>query len=278
MEYIDLTHPFRDTMPVFPGDPSATLTETLHVVTDGCADHLVHSGMHVGTHIDAPAHMLAGGATIDAFPLTATHTRGVVIDAQAAPVLTRDVFAHASIEKGMTVVVATGWSARFRTDTYFDFTRMPLLTAEAATYLVERAITCLVLDTPTPDVAPFPQHKILLNAGIYIVENAHATERLIGKGGFECVIVPSAFVADAAPVRMYARIFGRADVPLGRYRHYKGGEYIVKSIAKHSETLEPLVVYESSEGHGTWVRPLSMFAETMLVDGVPVRRFERIGE
>lgn len=278
MYYIDLTHPFTHSMPVFPGDPPASLTDILNVARDGCADHLIQSGMHVGTHIDAPAHMLSGGVTIDAFPLSLTHRRGIVIDARGQTALTRAVFESASIEKGMTVIVATGWSERFRTETYFDFAMMPLVTPDAASYLVERGIACLVLDTPTPDIAPFPQHKTLLSAGVYIIENALAPERLIGKGDFECIVVPSAYVADAAPVRIFARVFASADVPLGRYRHYKGGEYRVTSTARHSETLEPLVVYESCSGHGTWVRPLSMFAETVIVDGVEVPRFLRIGE
>ncbi len=278
MRFIDLSHPFTSAMPVFPGDPAATLTEMLHVATDGCADHLIHSGMHVGTHIDAPAHMLSGGTTIDRFPLTQMHTRGVVVDARNDTSLSRDVFERAAIEKGMTVVVATGWSARFHTDTYFEFADMPLLTTDAAAYLVEQSIACLSLDTPTPDIAPYPVHKILLNAGIYIIENVREPERLIGLGAFECMTAPAAFVADAAPVRLCARVFETGDVPLGRYRHYKGGEYIVKSIAQHSETLEPLVVYESCGGHGTWVRPLSMFAETIVIEGVKVQRFVRIGE
>ncbi len=279
MEYIDLTHPFRAAMPVFPGDPSATLTETLHVATDGCADHVVHSGMHVGTHIDAPAHMLTGGTTIDAFPIASMHTRGVVVDARGVAALDMSVFQAAPIERGMTVVVATNWSARFHTDTYFDFAHMPLLTADAAAYLVETGIACIVLDTPTPDVAPFPQHKTLLGAGIYIIENANMTERLIGCGDFECMVVPLPYVADAAPVRVVARVYGKNCVlKPGRYRHYKGGEYIVLSVGKHSETLEPLVVYESCAGHGTWVRPLSMFTESVVVDGVQAQRFERIGE
>jgi hypothetical protein len=52
----------------------------------------------------------------------------------------------------------------------------------------------------------------------------------------------------------------------GRYRHYKGREYRVVGIARHSETLEPLVVYEELYGeHGLWVRPAAMFNETVAV-------------
>ena len=65
----------------------------------------------------------------------------------------------------------------------------------------------------------------------------------------------------------------------GLYRHYKGNEYRVVGLARHSETLEPLVVYEALYGErGRWVRPAAMFTETVTVDGIRVPRFGRIGE
>ncbi|MCY4745167.1 DUF1653 domain-containing protein [Pelomonas sp. UHG3] len=65
---------------------------------------------------------------------------------------------------------------------------------------------------------------------------------------------------------------------LGRYRHYKGGEYEVIGVARHSETLAPLVVYRPLyNDSGWWVRPFEMFTGTLLVDGVQRPRFEPIG-
>lgn len=64
----------------------------------------------------------------------------------------------------------------------------------------------------------------------------------------------------------------------GRYRHYKGNEYTVLGVARHSETEETLVVYRQEYGdRGLWVRPLSMFAESVEVGGRSVLRFERLG-
>ncbi|MFC5524931.1 DUF1653 domain-containing protein [Rhodanobacter ginsengisoli] len=60
----------------------------------------------------------------------------------------------------------------------------------------------------------------------------------------------------------------------GIYRHYKGQRYRVLGTARHSETLEPLVVYQALYGdHGLWVRPASMFNETIELDGEPIARF-----
>jgi hypothetical protein len=60
-----------------------------------------------------------------------------------------------------------------------------------------------------------------------------------------------------------------------KYRHFKGNEYLVLYLAKHSETLEDLVVYKAMYGEmGIWVRPLEMFLEQVKVEGKLVNRFE----
>ncbi len=65
----------------------------------------------------------------------------------------------------------------------------------------------------------------------------------------------------------------------GRYRHFKGGEYRVIDFARHSETLEEMVVYEALYGEGgLWVRPASMWNEEIERDGKKFKRFEFIGE
>ncbi len=67
-------------------------------------------------------------------------------------------------------------------------------------------------------------------------------------------------------------------IPLGRYRHFKGNEYEVIAMAKHSETQEPHVVYRPLYGDSCWwVRPLRMFLETIERDGVVQPRFAFLG-
>ena len=63
------------------------------------------------------------------------------------------------------------------------------------------------------------------------------------------------------------------------YRHFKGNIYRVLHIAKHTETLEEMVVYHAMYGEGkVWVRPISMFEEVIERDGKTIRRFEEISE
>lgn len=68
-------------------------------------------------------------------------------------------------------------------------------------------------------------------------------------------------------------------IKLGKYRHFKGNEYEVLYVAKHSETLEPMVVYRALYGErGIWVRPASMWKESIIHEGRLVERFAYIGD
>ena len=70
-----------------------------------------------------------------------------------------------------------------------------------------------------------------------------------------------------------------AEIRPGRYRHFKGGEYEVIGVARHSETLEELVVYRALYGErGLWVRPVAMWLETVEWEGKSVRRFTYLGD
>ena len=63
-------------------------------------------------------------------------------------------------------------------------------------------------------------------------------------------------------------------IALGRYRHYKGGRYEVLGVVRHSESLDPLVLYRPlDEDVGLWVRPYAMFLETVTHDGREQLRF-----
>jgi len=69
------------------------------------------------------------------------------------------------------------------------------------------------------------------------------------------------------------------ETPPGLYRHYKGGQYRVLGTVRHSETLEPMTLYQALYGQqGLWVRPAAMFGETVLINGLTQPRFERIGD
>jgi cyclomaltodextrinase / maltogenic alpha-amylase / neopullulanase len=69
------------------------------------------------------------------------------------------------------------------------------------------------------------------------------------------------------------------EIKIGKYEHYKGKQYEVIGLARHSETLEELVVYKALYGEGDlWVRPADMFTETVEIEGETKPRFKYIGE
>jgi len=69
------------------------------------------------------------------------------------------------------------------------------------------------------------------------------------------------------------------NIKIGKYRHFKGNEYRVLYLAKHSETLEEMVVYHALYGDmGIWVRPASMWNETVMHNEGSLKRFEYIDE
>ena len=69
------------------------------------------------------------------------------------------------------------------------------------------------------------------------------------------------------------------EIKLGRYKHFKGNEYELLGVAKHSETLEEYVIYRALYGDkGLWIRPKEMFFEKVTRDGKTFNRFEYLGK
>ncbi len=74
-------------------------------------------------------------------------------------------------------------------------------------------------------------------------------------------------------------VMKNSKIKLGRYRHYKGKDYEVIGVARHSETLAELVIYRALYGrHDIWARPVKMFKEKIVVDGKKVSRFKYLGK
>jgi kynurenine formamidase len=205
MHLIDLTHTFGQGMPVHPGDPPARLEQTAQLGRDGYNMYCLCSGLHVGTHMDAPLHMIAGGKFICDVPAERFFGRGRLIDARGRAAITPDLLRDAKLGAGDIVLVLTGWCRRFKDNTYCaDY---PELTPEFAHQLVRLRPTIVGLDTPSPDRPPFEVHKILLSAGVPIIENLTNLEALLGIDAFDVVALPAKLQADAAPVRVIAMLY-----------------------------------------------------------------------
>ncbi len=202
MRYIDLTHTFTDNMPVYPGDPKSELKKIADLKKQGFVDHQLNTGLHVGTHIDAPMHMLENGETISSIPLQNFFGKGKLIDVRGHLSIEAEVLSSIYLEKGDIVLFFTGFSEKFHQDEYYD--KFPELTQEAAKVLVKAGVSIIGLDTPSPDRPPFETHKILLGGNILIIENLTNLDKLIDIKNFEIIALPAKFSAEAAPVRVIA--------------------------------------------------------------------------
>lgn len=82
MKLIDLTHEFDDSMPVYPGDTVSQISYCSDIASAGCYVSQVTTGMHTGTHIDGPLHVIEGGISLSEMPLERFIGRGILIDAR----------------------------------------------------------------------------------------------------------------------------------------------------------------------------------------------------
>lgn len=158
--------------------------------------------MHVGTHMDAPSHMVEGGATISDIPLARLYGKGHLVDARNKKTVTPDLLTNHSINKGDIVLVWTDWSKKFREPDYFN--DHPMITEAFAQRLVALGVSLIGLDTPSPDKEPFPVHKILLEKEVLIIENLANLESLQSLKSFHVHTYPIKYMAGGAPVRVVA--------------------------------------------------------------------------
>ena len=169
---------------------------------------------HIGTHVDAAAHAVADGASIEAYGPDRWIGRAVVHGVEADPkgaIGVDDVAAaEGALDDADALVVHTGWEDRVDDETYHDH---PYFTDELAAWLVERDLSWVGMDFLTPDRPPelrpdgfeYPVHTTLLAGDTLIVEN------LTNVGGFvgetvESVALPTKLGdCDGAPIRVVAR-------------------------------------------------------------------------
>ena len=203
MRTIDLTHTFDDDMPVYPGDPEPKLEQTEFIDKDGFNGFCLCSGMHVGTHMDAPLHMIKGADVISDIPPRRFFGRGRLVDARGADRITLGHLEGIDLAKGDIVVVLTGWYKRFREEKYYH--AFPDVEGAFADALVKHEVSILALDTPSPDRPPFPIHKTLLGNGVLIIENVNNVEELLGLD-FQIVALPGKVAWEAAQTRVVARV------------------------------------------------------------------------
>lgn len=209
MGWRDLTHILTPGMPVFPGDPAYEQTPVFRLERDGFRETFLGLNSHTGTHMDAPAHLLAQGETLDRMPLERFFGRACVLDCGGCgTAIPRSLLERVEGEGPLDfLILSTGWEERWRRESYQ--TGFPVLTQQGADYLVSLGLKGVGVDALSVDPAEsaeLPIHRTLLSGGLVLVENLRGLIPLRGTqvwfGAF-----PLAFVqADGAPVRAVAYV------------------------------------------------------------------------
>lgn len=211
---IDLSTPLISLKtPVYPGTPQPIRSAFLTFEESGFSSNLWTLEEHTGTHVDAPAHVVPKGKSIDRISLSSYVSRGIVLDFsshRSKSIGDHDILKRlgrkgmgAQLGRGWVVLFYTGYTRKFGTPAWM---RAPGLNRKACEFLGNVGVKAIGFDAASPDHSPFPAHKLLLRQGIALYENLANLEKVLHKK-FIFVGAPLPLVGGtASPVRAFALI------------------------------------------------------------------------
>lgn len=200
IEYIDLTHILTNNLNVYPGDPEFKINN-FKIASKEDPTHIseISSGLHNGTHIDAPMHYIENGEKVKSLKLENLIGSATIIKCEEKEISAQKL--ENPLEK--IIILKTSWCDNWDEDTYF--TNNPYLSKDFANTLVEKNIKGIAIDTPSVDkYGENKIHKILLKNNIWIVENLTNTDKLI-KNSYNAFFIPMRINAEASFVRAYVK-------------------------------------------------------------------------
>ncbi len=213
---VDLTLTLREGMQTFPTHwhPMVEITQLGRHGIENRETRKLVMGTHTGTHVDAPRHFIAGGATIETIPLDQWVGPARLADFSALPKLAEITPAMLEKEIGTQgiarVVLRFDWCKQLGTMTYYE--QHPYLSEQAAQWLVDHGCRMVAMDSPQPDdprngrnsPKDSPIHKILLGQGVVLCEYL-CNLRDLSTRTFELVVAPLKIEqGDGAPARCFA--------------------------------------------------------------------------
>lgn len=208
---VDLTHPLKSNITVYPGTPAPAFTPISTIDKDGFAELSITMTTHTGTHMDAPSHILSRGRSLNQFPIDKFIGKGIVLDCSQTSSISLNFIQskEAEIKQAAVILFYTGWQYKWNTPGYFD--EFPTLTTEAVEWLLSFHLKALGFDVISVDKMAdeaLPNHHLLLSQEVLIIENMTNLDQLIGKQ-FHLYCIPLNIEAsDASPVRAFAQISG----------------------------------------------------------------------
>lgn len=203
MTILDLTHLMHNDMPVYPGKRPVEIVSAATIGKDGYREKHLSIDGHTGTHIDAPAHMLEDGNTLDKYPISKFCGAALILSAREGHIDLDILELHEDeIKKADYVLFHTGWSKFWGSDSYL--VSFPTLTTAAAEYLCQFSLKGVGIDAisvDTIDSTEFPIHHILFKSDMIIIENLKFPEKMAMGTGYLHVYPLHISKADGSPIR-----------------------------------------------------------------------------
>ncbi|HTE22133.1 MAG TPA: cyclase family protein [Candidatus Limnocylindria bacterium] len=201
---IDLSMPVNEKTIVFPGDAAPVFEPTGAFAEHDVIDTVVHINVHLGTHIDAPVHMVKGGKPLSEYGADRFICDAICVDARNSQALTADLLAGMDIVPGMAVLFYAGTGDKYTEQTYaIDY---PGIDQGLADELVKKKVSMVGVDMISFDHdAPFPIHKTLLGNDILLIENLINLGKVAGQR-FKLYAMPVNWELEAAPARVVAEL------------------------------------------------------------------------
>lgn len=202
MKYIDLSYEITDGMPIYPGDEEVELEFKKIYDNDGYSYSVLRTGMHVGTHIDCPMHLTNNRKYISQYELDNFIGCGVLLDVVGEKVITKKKGYGEKIRNKDIVILRTGYEKYYGTEKYYN--SHPVLSEELVKLFIENGVKIVGFDMPSPDMEPFPIHKLLLNNEIFIIENLCNLKELREDKDFKVIALPLKIRGEGSLVRAIA--------------------------------------------------------------------------
>lgn len=211
MKIIDLTHTVEEEMPVYPGTEQPSLTPAYTLGQNGFSETKISLFSHTGTHIDPPAHIIAGGRTLDSFDASDFVGRGIAVDCreiERGGRISLDLLLGLGEELRQAdfILLCTGWDKLWGREEYFR--GYPTLSPEALEYIISlpcRGIGLDVMSLDSIENGNISLHKRWLSAReAIIIENLRGLDALIGERFTFCSLPLKLRNSDGAPTRAIA--------------------------------------------------------------------------
>ena len=205
MTLFDISLTIAEDLPVWPGDPKIELKK-ISKIEDGEEANVTHISacVHIGTHVDAPDHFLGNGQTVDNLPLDLLVGAAFVVEMHVDGQISAVDLQSASIPEGTKRLLIKTANSQLWTEGVKEFkSDFIALEADAAAFLVNKGVEVVGVDylSVAPFANPAPTHRILLEAGVLVIEGLNLSGIEPGEYALMCLPLKISG-SDGAPARV----------------------------------------------------------------------------